>query len=145
MAELAELTKLCTVLPDQIVKAANQLVRDTVQTMANDLIDHTPVDTSEAESNWQASIGGPPPAPLPAIVAGTKGSTAVESAQEAKAHVARALVDKRPGEVVYLSNLAGYIEDLNAGSSSQEPAGFFERGIRVGEQYATDKGLEIKV
>lgn len=144
MAGLAELSKLCNGLPDRIVRAACDLKVRVTQTMADDLIEHTPVDTSEAESNWQASLGGPPAAALPAIVPGSRGSTAEESATEARAHVARALADTKPGEVVYLSNLAPYIEDLNVGSSSQEPAGFFERGVRKGELFANATGLEVK-
>lgn len=113
--------------------------------MGDNLVDHTPVDTSEAESNWQASLNGPPLAPLPAIYEGELGSTAEASAREAKAHIARTLKDKLPGEPVWLSNLAEHIGELNDGKSNQEPRGFVERGELRGAREADTRGLEIKL
>jgi hypothetical protein len=144
MADLLALERWCNALPDQIDKAANTLAVTVTQTMGDDLVDHTPVDTSEAESNWQASVNGAPGFPLPPIYPGERGSTAAQSAREAKAHIARALKDKDPGVPVWLSNVAEHIVDLNNGTSKQEPAGFVERGIRVGELKADSTGLEIK-
>jgi hypothetical protein len=143
MAGLLELEKLCTALPGQIELAANELAKETVRVIDRDLVEHTPVDVTEAVSNWQPSINTPAFAPLPAIVPGKAGSTAPQSRREAIAHVERALKDKRPGEAFYLSNLAGHIGFLNDGSSKQEPAGFVERGIRKGELYASTAVLEI--
>jgi len=143
MAGLLELERLCSVLPDQIEFAVNEVTKATVQTMANDLIDHTPVDTTEHASNWQVAINQRPMFGLPAIVPGSKGSTAPQSRQEAKQHCARALADKLPGEMVDLANLGPVIEDLNNGTSTQEPAGMVPRGIRKGQMYAATAKLVI--
>ncbi len=143
MAGLLELERLCNVLPDQIEVAVNELAKDAVQIMADDLIDHTPVDTTEHASNWQVVINQRAYFALPAIVPGSRGSTAPQSRSEAKAHVRRALADKRPGELVDLANLAPVIEDLNRGTSTQEPAGMVERGIRKGQIHVTNAKLEI--
>ncbi len=143
MAGLLELERLCSVLPDRIEDAVNTLTKETVQVMADDLIDHTPVDTTEHASNWQVVVNQRAYFGLPAIVPGERGSTAPQSRREAKAHCARALADKRPGEMVDLANLAPAIEDLNNGTSTQEPAGMVERGIRKGQIHVSKAKLVI--
>ena len=144
MANLLDLAKWCNALPDQIEKEASELAKKTVAVMAADLIEHTPVDTSEHVSNWQASINSPPSFGLPAIYLGERGSTREQSGREALAHVRRTLAMKEPGETVYLSNLGPVIEDLNNGLSSQEPAGFVERGIAIGANFVKKAKLGIK-
>jgi len=140
-----DLERLCNALPGQINKAANVLAVTVTKAIGNDAIDHTPVDTSEAESNWQVSLNSPANFPLPAIVEGSRGSTAEESARQAKAHILRVLKDKQPGEPAWLSNVAEHIVDLNNGTSKQEPRGFVERAERKGELAADAAGLEIKL
>lgn len=143
MADLLALERLCNVLPDRIEKAASQLAIDFVEAIDRDVVEHTPVDVTTAVSNWQASLNAPAFAELPAIVPGSHGSTAAASSAEAIAHVVRTLEDKQPGERIYLSNLAPHIIDLNNGTSKQEPAGFFQRGILVGELFLRRAGLRI--
>jgi hypothetical protein len=126
---------LCNALPDRIDLAINRLAQNVVIKMAENLIEHTPVDITTAVSNWQASLNTPPTFDLPAIYPGSQGSTAGPSRLEALGHVQRAVAEKQPGEVIFLSNLTPYIETLNTGTSKQEPAGFFERGIVVGSSY----------
>lgn len=144
MAGLAELERWCNDLPVRIDRAANTLAKQVTQAIGSDAIDHTPVDTSEAESNWQASLNGPPTFPLPPIYEGERGSTAAQSAKAAKDHIKRTLAEKQPGEKVYLCNVAEHIVDLNNGTSKQEPAGFVERAELKGSREADTKGLEIK-
>jgi hypothetical protein len=144
VADLLALAKLCNVLPDRIDKAANQLAVDFVSAVDRDLVEHTPVDVTTAVSNWQASLNSPAFFELPAIVPGSKGSTAAQSSAEAISHVKRVAAEKRPGERIFLSNLAPHIIDLNNGSSQQEPAGFFQRGILVGELFIRRAGLRIE-
>lgn len=144
MGDLLALANLCNVLPDRIDRAANQLAVDFVQAVDRDLVEHTPVDVTTAVSNWQASLNGAPTFELPAIVPGSHGSTAAQSSSEAVAHVSRVAAEKRPGERIFLSNLAPHIIDLNNGTSKQEPAGFFQRGLLVGELYIRRAGLRIE-
>jgi hypothetical protein len=143
MAGLLELERLCTVLPGQIDVAANELARRVVHVIDVDVVEHTPVDVTEAVSNWQPGINEAPGFALPAIFPGKAGSTAPQSRQEAIDHVDRALKEKQPGEAFYLSNLAGHIGFLNDGTSKQEPAGFVERAVRQGEIYANGADLEV--
>lgn len=137
------LSKLCSVLPARIDKAANELKKQVVRVIDQDVVDHTPVDVTTAVSNWQPSINEPPFVGIDAIVPGSHGSTAPQSRAEAIAWVERTLKEVDPGEAFYLSNLTPYIEDLNDGTSKQEPAGFVERAIRKGELYAATAKLEI--
>lgn len=145
MADLMALERLCTVLPGRISEAANAMAVGATQAMADDLIDHTPVDTTEHASNWQVAVNQRPTFGLPAIVPGERGSTAPQSRREAKAHVARSLAAKEPGVMVDLANLAPAIEDLNNGTSAQEPAGMVQRGVRVGERYCATRKLGVKL
>lgn len=135
MADLRDLERLCNGLPDRIEKAANRLAVDTTKAIGRDLVEHTPVDVTTAVSNWQVRLNSAASFELPAIVPGERGSTASQSRAEALAHQERFLAMKDPGEVIFLSNLTPYIIDLNNGSSRQEPAGFVQRGILVGELF----------
>jgi hypothetical protein len=143
MAGLLELERLCTALPGQIDVAVNDLARRVVRVIDVDLVEHTPVDVTTAVSNWQPGINSAPDFELPAISPGSGGSTAPASRAEAIAHVERALADKKPGEAFFLTNVTPYIGDLNDGTSKQEPAGFVERAVRIGESFAARAQLEF--
>lgn len=132
---LLDLAKWCDALPDRIEKAASDLAVTVAFTMAEYLIRVTPVDVTTAVSNWQVSLNKKPMFWLPAIVPGSKGSTAPASRREALAHVRRFLDMKDPGDIIYLSNLTPYIIELNKGSSKQAPAGWVESGVLLGERY----------
>jgi hypothetical protein len=142
-AGLLELEKLCIALPGQIELAANEMVRDVVRVIDKDVVEHTPVDVTEAVSNWQANLNIAPSFPLPPIFPGKHGSTAQGSRSEAVAHVERTVRAKKPGEPVFLSNLADHIGFLNDGTSKQEPAGFVERAVRKGELFASSADLKV--
>lgn len=115
-----------------IPKEANRIKTEVAEKVATDLIRVTPVDVSEALSNWQVSVNAPPRFPLPAIYPGQKGDT--ESASEGAAieHAKRVLLDSLPGERLYVSNVVEHIVPLNNGTSTQEPAGFVERAVVMG-------------
>ncbi len=145
MADLLALEKWCNDLPDRIELAASELVADVITRMATNLIEHTPVDVTTAASNWIASLNTPNLFEMPAIYPGQAGSTAGASRAEAISHVRRVVADKLPGEPVWLSNTVPHMVYLtNHGTSQQEPAGFFERGVLVGVAYAATASLGIK-
>lgn len=115
-----------------IPEEANRIKKEVALVVVSDSIRVTPVDVSEALSNWQISINTPAYAPLPAIYPGQKGDTESASEQAAIEHAQRVLSEVRPGEPVFSSNLAKHIVPLNNGTSTQEPAGFVERSILLG-------------
>lgn len=144
MADLLALERWCNALPDLIEQRASDLAGEVVIRMATSLIEHTPVDVTTAASNWIASIGTPNLFEMPAIYPGSGGSTAPASRAEAIAHVRRVVADKDPGRPLWLSNTVDYMVYLNNfGTSQQEPAGFFERGVLVGISYAAGTTLGI--
>lgn len=120
---------------------ASALCAKVVETIVTDLVYVTPVDESTALSNWQVSVGSPAQAPIPAYFPGEGGSTQAMSAQEAIAAARRELLKKKPGQSVYISNVLRYIDVLNQGSSSQEPAGFVERAVLLGRKVARNTKL----
>lgn len=130
-------------LPDKIEQGANNVAVSVVKAIDRDVVPHTPVDTTEALSNWQAELNRPVSFPLPAIYPGSGGSTAPASQAAAISHVDAVLKVKRPGEPVYLSNLAKHIVILNNGSSSQEPKGFVERATLIGRLTARKAKLGL--
>ncbi len=130
-------------LPEKIDKAASNVAVMVVKAIDRDVVPHTPVDTTEALSNWQAELNRPVGFALPAIYPGSHGSTASQSQGAAISHVDAVLKDKRPGEPVFLSNLARHIVILNNGSSSQEPKGFVERAKLIGRLTARRTKLDL--
>ena len=130
--DLLSLSRRMQRIKRAIPEEANRIKKEVAEKVATDLIRVTPVDVSEALSNWQVGINAAPSLPLPAIYPGKKGDT--ESASEAAAieHAQRVLVDSEPGEKLYVSNLARHIVFLNDGSSAQEPAGFVNRAVILG-------------
>ena len=141
---LLDLAKRMDRLPDKIEKGANNIAIKVVKAIDRDVVPHTPVDTTEAVSNWQAELNGKPSFPLPAIFPGIAGSTAPASREAAIAHVDRTLAMKEPGNSVYLSNMVPHIVPLNNGTSKQEPKGFVERAVLIGRLTARRAKLGLK-
>ncbi len=119
---------------DKIVLDAHLRAVVVATAILRELVYVTPADTSFALSNWQVGIGSPVNAELMPYYFGSKGSTRGASAQAAYAAGVAKLQSKKPGETIYISNLADYIRRLNEGSSRQAPAGFIERAIIVGKR-----------
>jgi hypothetical protein len=116
--------RLSAIGSDKAVLAANAIVRD--------LVTVTPVDTSQALSNWQVAIGSPVGNRIDAYFIGVHGSTQELSGASALAKARSILETKKPGQTIYISNVLPYIQRLNQGYSAQAPAGFVERAIIIG-------------
>jgi hypothetical protein len=114
---------------------ASRLAVRTAETVLGDLVNVTPVDTSQALSNWQIGVGAPVDASIAPYFPGEKGSTQSSSAASALAEGQAALKLKKPGQPIYISNVLRYIGRLNEGSSSQAPAGFVERAVLLGKRF----------
>lgn len=126
-----------------IEKAASDLAAFVAISVTEELADVTPVDTSKAISNWRIGLGSPVVGEIEAHYFGRKGSTELIS-EDATVIAARiALKAKKPGQIVYLSNTAKYIKDLDRGSSLQEPRGFVKRACDNGRRLAKSTKLEF--
>lgn len=99
--------------------------------MVEELVYVTPVDTSQALSNWQVNLTSPAPDEIGPYYPGDRGSTRGASAREAIEQATQELAYKKPGQPIYLSNLVDYIKKLDEGSSSQFAGGFVPRALLV--------------
>lgn len=124
--------KLAADVPD----VANRTAVKVAETIINDLAHVTPVDTSQAISNWQLGIDDRPDSPIGPHFPGERGSTYSASASETIAEAEAKLKNKQPGQTIYISNVLRYIGRLNEGSSTQAPAGFVERAVLLGRLVA---------
>lgn len=121
-------------LADKIGQAASDHAVATALTIVGDLVYHTPVDTSQALSNWDVTVGAPADDPHGPYVAGKHGSTQRASAAAALAQAKDTLKNKKPGQSIFIANNLPYIRRLNDGYSAQVPAGFVERAVLLGRK-----------
>lgn len=121
---LKDLAKWARTKADSVREDASQVVVASVIAAVRHLSYITPVDTSEHLSNWQVSLGRRASSAIDAHFAGKRGSTRRPSAEETVTIARTMLVAKKPGQPVFISNLAPAIGFLDAGSSNQFPGGF---------------------
>lgn len=141
---LADLAKKMNRAADRSEQVASELSKKFVFEIAFRLVYDTPVDTSTALSNWQVFLNNPAPDEIGAYSLGQRGSTAGASASAALREAQAELAHKRPGQVVYLSNVVDYIRRLNEGSSAQAPPGFIEASV-LGARLVTFKGYKTNL
>ncbi|MES2180724.1 MAG: hypothetical protein V4493_01320 [Pseudomonadota bacterium] len=110
--------------------ASDKAVAATLVTL-NVLYERTPVDTSAAVSNWQVSLNSPISGFISPYVPGFLGYTASASIAIAKQVAIGILQNKKPGQVIYITNNAPYIRGLNSGTSKQDPGGFVEAAALI--------------
>lgn len=125
-----------------IEEAASQTAVDVALAIVGDLAYKTPVDTSQALSNWQVSLDAPLTTFISPHYPGEFGSSQNASAQETINRAKAVLKDKKPGQKIYITNNAPYIVRLNNGHSGQQPAGFVERAVLIGRK--TIKNFKVK-
>lgn len=127
---------------DRLQKAINKAASDAAVDGAVDVVGklawNTPVDTSKALSNWQASAGFPKTREIPAHFLGDAGSTKAMSAAETADRAREALARKKPGQQIFITNNVSYMEFLADGyppGSPQQPSpGWIEAIGRISEK-----------
>jgi hypothetical protein len=107
----------------------------TAFAIIDDLSKVTPVDTSQAVSNWQVALGGKVGSKIPPHYPGEAGSTKAASSKQTREKARNVLQSKRPGVTIFISNVLPYIRRLNDGYSNQAPAGFVERSRLIGVKH----------
>lgn len=117
-----------------IDNAASQTAVDTALAIVGDLAYKTPVDTSQALSNWQVTLDTPATGNISPHYPGLQGSTQRASAAETLNLAKAVLKTKKPGQAIYITNNLPYIKRLNDGYSAQAPAGFVERAVLIGRK-----------
>lgn len=126
MATLLGLAKRLEAKANKLEKGASEINKQVALFLEGALLWDTPVDTSQALSNWTLTLGAPDYEFIGPHVPGEHGSTQTASIAEAYSLAKAAAAKKKPGQEIWLSNNAPYIVDLNAGSSLQAPAGYVQ-------------------
>lgn len=129
-------------LSKKIAQSASDAAIKVAQTIVADLAYKTPVDTSQALSNWIVQVGSAYVGKIDPHYPGEFGSTRNSSAQATINAAIAALKAKKPGEPIFIRNNQPYIVRLNEGYSGQAPAGFVEASIMIGRQ--TLKNFKVK-
>lgn len=132
--DLASFGRRIRLLANKVEPGSDRAVIACASAVATELAESTPIDTGRAISNWDASIGPSAFNYRPAAVPGEKGSTRSATVAEALGRMLRKIAGYKSGggAAVHITNSAPYIGRLNAGYSSQAPAGFIELAIQRG-------------
>ena len=117
-----------------IDEAASKLAVETALTIVGDLAYKTPVDTSQALSSWEVTLDAPSTNKPGPHFPGKQGSSYRSSAAETINRAKAVLKNKKPGQVIWITNNQPYIRKLNEGSSTQQPAMFVERAVLLGRK-----------
>jgi len=124
-------------------KEGSKLAVKVAVTVVTDLAYETPVDTTQALSNWQVALGSPVNKAIDPYFPGDFGDTQPASAAATIAAAKQILKGKKPGQTIFISNVVDYIGDLNDGSSKQTPAGFVERAALLGRKQVRKAKLKV--
>lgn len=143
MANLASLNAQMEAISASLKQEASRCAIETAQKIHQRLVEVTPVDTTNAVSNWDLTLFFPMLSEHEPYYPGFKGSTAVSSRGAALREGLNELSAKKPGDPIFISNNVDYINDLNAGKSQQVPPGFIESAILVGKVYARSFKVRI--
>lgn len=133
MKTLGDLAKRMHEYAVDLPKEVNRVAVACAEVILYDLVKKTPVDTSNALSNWVISLGTLNGEEIGPHFTGSKGSTYIQSSNAAFLVGTLELKEKVQGQNIFISNSVEYITDLNNGTSKQEPAGFVHRAFLLGE------------
>jgi hypothetical protein len=143
---LLDLAKNMDALAARLKEESSRAAVKTAETILYDLAFVTPVDTSQALSNWQVSLKSKIAlgAKIDPYYPGLGGSTQHASALAAIEAGKNMLRKKKPGDKIFISNVLPYINRLNEGYSKQEPAGFVQRATIIGRDVVKKFKLKLK-
>jgi hypothetical protein len=132
MRNLNDLANDFVSMANSLDKFASEIAVKATIEIIRDLVNITPVDTSQAISNWQISLNNKTSEIIKPYVPGYRGSTKRASADEVIAKAISILKTKTPGQSIWIQNNLPYIRRLNDGYSRQAPAGYVERSLLIG-------------
>lgn len=127
----------------ELDEQASEVAKECARAILADVATRTPADVSKAISNWQVSIGSPVDSEIKAHSPGAQGSTAQSSIDTTYKDGVAAMENKKPGETIFISNVTEYIEYLNKGSSTQQPAGFVQRAVMLGRKKVKNTNVRL--
>lgn len=115
-----------------VTKNSDELTRRVVKAVVTELVWSTPVLTGRARSNWRTLFYRGDnvkywPKPW-------KPSSPIEGAYEALQEADETVSFYTGRRSIFVTNNVPYIQLLNAGSSSQAPAGFIEMAVQAARE-----------
>ena len=144
MATLSDLARQMEQLEVSLPELMAKAKADAGRVMVNYLIEETPVDTSQALSNWKVAWGQPDRNTIGPYVPGKFGSTYSDSVQEAQLQAALILSSPVENKDLFISNNVDYIEELNDETSKSKQSGFFvERAEALVGQFIDNYSLKL--
>lgn len=111
-------------------------VRKAAVAMLQKAVKATPVDTGQARGNWQVNVTNQVPA-VPFL----KGTVDTNGDATIAAGMATISSKRVPGQTVFISNSAPYIEALDNGWSRQAPAGMTRLAMQAGSHAVSNAEL----
>jgi hypothetical protein len=141
MGDLATLAKRMKQIKKDLPDRVNNLAVEVAERVVGNLVasppEGTPVDTSQAMSNWVVGVGAPKVIFRRAYSEGEAGSTAsISRANVMVAALAALQGRKKPGTPIYISNGAPYIRRLAyEGHSKQSPPGWVEGAVQEARRW----------
>lgn len=139
---LRDLAKDLRAISTSVSTIGNETAKTVALAVITDLANVTPVDTSQAISNWKISLNQVTVLAIPPYVQGKKGSSQAESIKATIDAAKLVLAAKKPGDTIWISNVLPYIGLLNDGTSTQAPAGFVDRAVLIGR--ALTANIQVK-
>lgn len=136
MATLLDLSNRMKFLAKRIPQAANERKQEVATAILLSLIDDTPVDVSEAVSNWIVGLGQPVFKAVEPYFPGKKGSTAELSRLATQARGIQQIGQSKPGKSIFITNNVEHIVYLNDGTDRLPALAFKEKAILVGSKVA---------
>lgn len=140
---LKDLANACKSVSRTLNDDVNELSKRVALLLVQRLVYETPVDTSQALSNWQVSVKYKARGTVPAHEVGKKGSTRQQSAASTLMEAYGVIQSKKYGQALHVTNNLGYIVELNQGKSKQADALFIDV-IEAQVQLEADKLLREK-
>ena len=144
MGNLADLAKRMRRFAASLRSEASRCVLEVGEAVVDNLAHKTPVDTSNALSNWLGALESPNLSVVEPHLLGRRGSTQLRSARGTVEAFKIDTENKKPGQAIFISNSVDYIRNLNEGSSKQEPAGFVNRAVLIARKKVKNFKMKLR-
>lgn len=133
MAALIEFSSAIGKLAANLEKGLHQTAQKVGTSVLRSVLEATPVDTGKARSNWQVGIGTAPPGPISPHSPGKHLGRGERANLNTALSLGKAVIRQFKEGELHIANDTPYINILNTGSSSQNPASnFVEIAARQG-------------
>lgn len=118
----------------QVEKGVEQVIRAVAREVDAAVVQSTPVDTGHARSNWIVQLNSAATEEISNVDQSGKVSSFERSGLGAISRGEQVIgrFNVQRDMSIHISNNVPYIEQLNAGSSTQAPAGFVQQAIANG-------------